>query len=225
MASFKLHVARLEGCPPAAEVAEMMEEYGLPEGDEFGVLHSTSARDACYGEIIRRTHQAVQKLDPRTQGVLTTAVEKVTVYPVGIFPQRGILEVYDAPLGGVEQVAAFLAGGLALPTVVTLLEVDVPSAIDKLATSTERFQLRSLRVKDYAHNSYMNGPYAPKFLDSEHGKEFLEEYADHVSSANVRFAGPGGRVTVTLSPKASFSYSLLEEDDKPAVQAILRKLL
>jgi len=89
--------------------------------------------------------------------------------------------------------------------------------------STEKFQLRSVRVSDYAHSSFMSGPYAPKFLDSQHGRDFLEEYAEAVTAAGVRFACPGGRATVSLTPKACFGFSCSEED-QPFVQALLRKL-
>ena len=91
--------------------------------------------------------------------------------------------------------------------------------------NTQRFQLKSIRVSEYAHNSYMMGPYSPKFLDTASGMEFLNEYVDFCTSAQVRFQGPRGRITVTVSPKSCFRYSLSEEDDKPHVQGLLRQLL
>ncbi len=154
----------------------------------------------------------------------SAAVEKVTVYPFAIKPSTEVLEVYAGSSAGIEQVGLFLSGSLALPTVVDPIEVDIPSAIEKLARNTEKFQHRSIRVSEYAHNSYMSGPYAPKFLDSQHGVDFLDEYAEFVAAASVRFAGPTGRVNVKLSPKACFSYSC-NEDDQPTVQSILRKLV
>ena len=51
------------------------------------------------------------------------------------------------------------------------LSGDIWSAIEKLLMQTEKFQLRAGRVTDYTHNSFMNGTYAPKFLDTEHGKD------------------------------------------------------
>ena len=70
----------------------------------------------------------------------------------------------------------------------------------------------------------MTGAYAPKFMDSQHGQEFMEEYAEQMVSASVKFAAPTGRATVTLTPKACFGFSC-NEDDQPAVQSILRKLV
>ncbi len=225
MSSFKLNLAMIDGCGDPQQLATAIENYGLPENDEFGVLHCSAGEQAVYATVIRKTNQNIQKLDDETSEVLTTAVEKVTVYPIGIFPKRGVLEIYEGSAGGIDQVAAFLASGLALSTVVTRIELDIPAAIEKLRANTQRFQLRSIRVADYAHNSYMCGPYSPKFLDSEHGIDFLSEYADFVTAANVSFQGPQGRVTVALTPQACFRYSLSNEDDKPAVQAILRKLI
>ena len=118
----------------------------------------------------------------------------------------------------------FFSSCLALPTIVEPIELDIPSALTKLSAATERFQLRAIRISDYAHNSYMSGPYAPKFLDTEHGRDFLNEYADYVQSATVRFQAPSGRVNVNLTPKACFSFSC-NEDDQTFAQLTLRKLI
>ena len=224
MASFKLNVGRVSSCPPPAEMAAKMQAFGLPKSEEFGVLNVSSTEESVFGTIARKTQQAVQRLDPETGQVTSEAVEKVALYPFGVKPSAEILEVYAGPAGAIEQVGLFFSGCLALPTVVENIELDVASAVAKLSSSTQRFQLRSVRVKEYAANSYMAGPYAPKFLDTQHGVDFMEEYAEYVTTAGVRFQGPTGRVTVNLTPKASFGYSCAE-DDQPTVQIILRKLL
>jgi len=223
MATYKLNIARIRNCPPPQKVLAAMESFGLPETEEFGVLNCSSNERSVFATIIRKTQQALQRLDAKTHEVLSAAVEKVHVYPFGVRPDAEVLEVYAGPAGAIEQVGLFLASGLAMPVVVEPIELDIPSAIAKLARR-ERFQLRSLRVSEYAHNSFMSGPYAPKFLDSEHGREFLDEYADFAKAAGVRFQGPTGRVSVTLRPTAAFSFSCAE-DDLPTVQAILRKLI
>ncbi len=224
MASFRLNIARLQGSPAPAAIDAAMAEFGLPDTEEFGVLSHSATAETCFATIIRKTRQAIQKLDPETQEILTTAVEKVTVYPFAVRPATETLEIYAGGVAGIEQVGVFMASCLALPTVVDPIKLDVISAIDKLANNTQRFQLKAIRVSDYAHNSFMSGPYTPKFLDTEHGKDFLYEYADHVQSAAVRFQGPSGRVTVNLTPRACFSFSC-DEEDQTEVQSILRKLI
>ena len=225
MASFKMNFARIDNCPPPKTLAGALEEYGMPEDEEWAVLNQSATDQVVFATLVRKTEQAIQRLDPETADVATTTVEKVTVFPIEIFPGRGIVEIYDAPASGVDQVAIFLAGGLALPTVMTGIDLDIVSAIGKLREGTEKFQLKSIRISEYAHDSYTCGPYAPKFLDSEHGVDFMQQYADFVISAGVRFQTFGARATVTLAPKANFRYSLTNEDDKPAVQSILRKLI
>ena len=224
MATFKLNLARIKGCPSPKEVVAGMEEFGLPETEEFGVLNHSATNETIFATIIRKTNQAVQTLDPETQEITTAAVEKITVYPFAVRPEQEVLEIYAGTASGIEQIGVFFASCLALPTVVEPIELDIPSAIDKLAASTSKFQLRSIRISDYAHNSYMAGPYGPKFLDTQHGRDFLDEYVDYVQAASVRFQGPSGRVTVSLTPKACFSYSCGDDDQTP-VQSILRKLI
>jgi hypothetical protein len=223
MASFKLNIARITSCPPAEKLLKAIEEFGLPETEEFGVLNQSGNDQAVFATLIRRSQQAVQRLNVETREVNAAPVERVTVYPIAVRPRGERLEVYAGSAAGIEQIGLFFASCLNLPTVVEPIEIDVVSALQKLSSETQRFQLRSVRIKDYAHNSYMAGTYAPKFLDGEHGKEFIEEYADSVQAAGVRFSAPRGRVNVSLSPVACFAYSCNEED-QPPVQMILRKL-
>lgn len=223
MASFKLTIARIQGCPPPAKLAALIEEFGLPESEEFGVLNHSAISEAVFGTIVRRSQQTLPRLDNETRQVTSQPIEKVTLYPFGVKPSSERLEIYAGSTTAIEQMAAFFSTCLALPTVIKGIEVDIPSAIDKLAKNTQKFQLRAIRVGDYAHDAYMSGPYAPKFLDSQHGQDFLEEYAQQVTSASVKFAAPTGRATATLAPTATFGYSC-NEDDQPHVQSILRKL-
>jgi hypothetical protein len=225
MATYKLNIATLDNAPPVDKLAETLDAFGLPEDDPFGVLTSSSSSAAAFATVIRRVTQTVQTLDPAGPDITSAAVEKVHLLPMGLFPKRGVLELYDGSATSIEQVAEFLASSLALPTVVNAIPLDIPAAIGKLRESTETFQLRGVRITDYAHNSYMLGTYGPKFLDTEHGIEFLAEYAEFVQTATVRFQAPAGRVNLTLCPTAFFRFSLSEDDDQPAVQAILRKLL
>ncbi len=223
MASYKLNIGRIKGCPPALKVQELLEKFGVPEKDEYGVLNHNATEEAVTAAIVRRTNQTYQRLDPQTKEVTSQQVEKVTVYPFTIVPRKEALEVYAGSAKSIEEIGLFLSTCLGLAVVAEGIELDVCDAIDKLTKATQRFQIRSVRVSDFAHNSYMIGPYSPKFQDSEHGKDFMQEYAEAIVSASVRFQGPHGKVTVGLSPKAAFSFSCNEEDPS-AVKSILRTL-
>lgn len=225
MASWKMTFARVEACPPPDEVREAMEEHGCPENEEFGVLNPATTSQGIFATVIRRTRQAVPALDTEAGEVVTQAVEKVVAMPLAIFPDRSRMELYAGPASAPETVGQFLASSLALPAVVHPIELEIPSAVEKLRAEAQRFQLRSVRVSEYAHSSYMSGPYTPKFLDTEHGMDFLQQYAEFVTSASVRFQGPAGMVTVHLTPKAAFRYTAAGEDDSAAIQAMLRRLI
>ena len=224
MASFKLNIAQIRGCPPPGEVLEAMETFGLPKDEEYGVLNCSATDKVVVSTIVRKTQQAIQRLDIEAKELTAAPVEKVVAYPLAVRPASDILEIYAGGPAGIEQTGYFFAGCLAFPTVVEPIKIDIPSTIDKLVANTERCQLRSLRISDYSHNSYMIGPYQPKFLDSQHGMDFLNEYVEAVTSANLRFAGPSGRVNVKVTALACFAFSC-SEDDQPYVQSILRKLI
>lgn len=224
MATYKLNIGRIRGCPPARKVQELMERFGLPESEEYGVLDAAANDDSLAGRIVRRVNQTVQHLDYQARQVVSAPIEKVTCYPFSIVPRKERLEVYAGAAGSLKELAAFLTSALGLSVVIDPVELDVLSCIEKLAKSTQRFQLRSVRVSDFSHNSYMIGPYAPRFADSDHGKDFLQEYAEAVTAASVKFQLQHGRSTATLAPTACFSYSC-HEDDTTAAKAVLRGLI
>ncbi len=224
MASYKLNIATIRSCPPAEQVGKALESFGLPDNEPFGVLNYSATEKAVFATIIRKTQQTVQRLNPENPRELTSvAVEKVNVYPFCIRPESETLEIYNGSATGIEQVSNFLAGCLSLPTIVEAIELDLPAAIQKLTERTKKFQLISIRISEYAHNSYMSGPYVPKFLDSVHGQDFLDEYIDYVKTAKVKFYSQTSRVTVNLTPQTCYSFSC-NEDDLEEVRSILRKL-
>ena len=224
MASFQMNIGSLDHCPPPAKVVEAMKEFGLPDGGEFGVLSHVGNDSIVQAIVIRRDRKVLKTLDGETHEVAETPVDCVVQIPVGLFPRRSRIETYDGGVTGIELMGAFLGSALALPAVVNPLELDVLAMVRRIMETTERFQLRSARLREYAANSYVSGSYAPKFLDTQSGLDFLEEHAEYVDNAVVRFQAPGGRATVTVSPKACFRFSVANEDDKPAVQQLLRKL-
>jgi len=224
LASFKINFATCRGLPTPDEIVTALEEFGLAESEEIGVLHASSAPGAAFGTLVRRTNLAVQKLEPKTRQLLTEQVERVALIPFGAFTKAERLEVYSGSASNVTEVGAFFGSGLAMAVVTDPIELDLLSVVEKLIESTEKFQLRSVRVSDYAANSYMIGTYAPKFMDTDHGLQFLEKHLEVLKTVQVRFAGPSGRATATLTPNACFGYSC-HEDDQPAIQQILRRLV
>ena len=224
MPTHQINFAQCRGLPAPKEIVAAMEEFGLAETEEVGVLHADVASGAAFGTLVRRTNVAVQKLNNKTREVFTENVERVTLIPFGLYPAGERMEVYAGSGSAIQELAAFLTSGLAMAVVTDEIELDMESAVEKLIKETKKFQLRAIRISDFAANSYMIGPYAPKFMDTEHGQKFLGENAEAVKNVQVRFAGPTGRASAKLTPEAAFGYSC-PEDDQPIIQEILRKLV
>ncbi len=224
MASYKMNFAICKGLQDPAAIVAGMEEYGLAESEEMGVLHASAAAGAAFGTLVRRTNLAIQKLDLESREVVTDTVERVSLIAFGAFPAEERLEVYGGSASAIADVSTFLGSCLGQAIVTDPYELDMEAAVEKVMNNTQRFMLRTIRVTDYAADSYMIGPYAPKFLDTEHGLKFLEDFGEAVKSVQVRFAAPTAKANVTLAPNACFSYSC-HEDDQPVVQQLLRGLL
>lgn len=224
MASYKINFGRVRGCPDAKTLAERMAAFGMPATEEFGVLNQSATSTTCFATLIRKTQVAVKTLDASTGDVVTSCLEKITMIPMAITPAIERLDVYSGTGSAIEQVGIFLSSGLALKTVTEKRELDVMEAVEHLAGEKSKFQLRTVKVTDFAANAYMTGGYGPKFIDTQHGLDFLKEYQAGIVSATVRYQGPTGRVTLTLRPDACIGYSCTE-DDQTAVQVTIRGLV
>lgn len=227
MASFKINIGRIRNCPTAEIIAKALQDVGLPEDEPAGVLECLAGSEAVTAKVVILDAVEVPQLDVETGDVETRSVERATVYPIGIFPnnpEAGRIEVYEGGASSLDAIACALAL-FGLPTFVDAIELDVVAAVRKLREKTKRFRLKTLKTSEYAHSSYICGPYSPKPLDTEHGTDFLDEYADFVTGASCEFELDGGKATVHLGTKASFRFSLKDEDDKPQMLTLLRELL
>lgn len=224
MSTYKLNLARVRGLPAADELAEIMTVFGLPEGTGYGVLSADAAGDTLHARIVAFDAKSVETLDRETGEVGNTIIETVAPIAFAAYRQAERLEVYSGSMPAIFHVAEFFGSELALAVVVDPVELDLLSAVDRLLREQPKCQLRSATTSDYAASSYMIGGYGPKFMDTDHGRIFLEEYLAGLKSVQLRFAGPNGRVTVTLRPNGCLNYTC-NDDDQSHVRSILRKLI
>jgi len=212
MPSFVLNIARIRGCPEPKALAKLLTDWGKPQGEEFAVLACAVAQASVSVSLVRTSRSTVQRLDAKTGELTDAEVERATMLPFAVKPGQQTLEVYAGSFAGIERVGAFLSACLALPV-----------TVEAILAKQHRAQLRSVKVSDFSANSYMTGAYGPKFLDTQHGQDFLAEHAAGITAATVRFSAHAGRVNLTLRPNCCASYSG-SEDDQPEVQSILRGL-
>jgi len=224
MASFRLNVATIRGLPSTQKLLSAMKAFGMPPDEEFGVLSHAADRLSLTATIVHRSSQAIHQLDRARRNVISAPVERIVAYPLRVAPAKGRLEIYHGSPNGIERIHAFLSKHLSVPATIERIQLDVARAAEKLSGRVDHFQLRSVRLHAYSHNPYMIGRYSPRFLDTEHGLEFLAEHDEGVLAATVRFASKNGRVGATLTRNACFAYSC-NEDDREGVQALLRRLV
>ncbi len=223
MASFKLNVAKIRGLPTGGKLVSALKDFGMPSGEEFGVLSCSFKGDSVSSIVIYRSTQSIRQLDPSGQEIISTAIERIRTYQVQMTPAKDRIETYEGSANGIERIQAFLSSQLSLPVVTEAIELDVARAVEKLSTRLERFQLRSIRMEGYSPKSYMIGTYCPRFSDTEHALEFLAEHDEGVLGASIRFAGPRGLVGATITQNACFTY-FCDHENKEFAQNTLRRL-
>jgi hypothetical protein len=223
MASFIYNIATIKGCPPAERLVRLMTDYGMPETEEFGVLTANAVADSAFATIVKITTKAVDGLDRETGEMVARQVEQARSYPVGISPAKDRLLLYAGPYSGIEHVGAFLAGCLALPVVVEPRKIDPLKATEWALANLNRVQVKAVKISDYSANSFCIGPYGPKFLDTQHAIDLMTQHVEAIKSVQVRFQGQNGKVSLTITPAASFRFSC-HEDDQGFVQSHLLKL-
>lgn len=226
MASYKLNIARVRGLPTASELTELLAAYGIRPEEEFGIQPDSVAggEQVVSAVLLNRTARDLVSEDPATGRGSLKRVESLAIYKFRLWPGREQLEVCSGGAKSLELLGLFLSGSLALPTVTECHELDLIELVDLLGGSMQRFSIKTARVTDYAHNSYMIGPYAPKFSSLEHGMGFIREHEAALASVTVRFVIQSSRVTLTLTPKACFGFSC-HEDVVSQVIVLLRGLV
>jgi len=236
MPSFQLHLATIAGMPDAEAAVGLIADYAAtqkPTDGDYVVLDVSGGKRAVQMSLAYCTSKKIAVVRPSAGGKskaksaeLGMDVEWVNIaipFDVLIRPSDGRLKTYGPGAKSIERATEFLAGAMAFPALVSPIEIDVSAALDALNGQVERLQLRGVEVADYSHDSYMIGKYAPKFLDSRHGMDFMTEYVEGVNSISIRFAGPSGQVNLKLTGKAGFSYTA-HEDDRQYVDGVLTKL-
>ena len=232
MPSFQMHIASIAGCDPD-ELVDRLKQFIEGQGDsarEFVVLkyHRRKGSHAVRIDLARRIQCELQTIAAGPGGKLSltaTPAARAVASTVLINTKAERIETYGPGSQSLDHAAdGFLINELGLPVLWERMKVDLSAAIDKLAAEVERLRIVNTGVGDYSHNSYMIGPYTPKFLDSQHGIDFLQEYIEGVKTVRVKFAGPAGPVGLSVKPVSSFSGSIRDEDDLAYVQSICRKL-
>ena len=172
VASYKLNIGMVRGCPEEAELATKMEM--LPDADErFAVLDLNHTSTALKCRLVRFTNQVVKGWNDRDREVEEVVVRKAEALPLLILPPKGIVEVQAGSIRSLEQVDVLLSQELGLAVTVEPIAFDVIDLIRKVREEVQAFQLLSAAVDLFSANSYTLGVYRPKFEDTENGLEFL----------------------------------------------------
>jgi len=235
MPSFQIHIASIALDNPDILV-QRLDQFIKRQGDalstnsEFVVLkyHRAEGSPTVRIELARRIPCNLQTIASGPGGNLhltATPAARAVASTVLINTAAERIETYGPGAKSLDHAAeGFLINELGIPVLWERMKVDISEAIDKLAADVERLRIVRTGIGDYSHNSYMIGPYSPKFLDSQHGLDFTQEYIEGVKTVRVKFAGPSGPVSLSVKPVSSFSGSIKDDDDLAYVQSICRKL-
>jgi hypothetical protein len=211
--------------------ADAMEAFGLAPTEDVGVWGGQGrSPKRLTATLAIRSRRKYSRPKPAADGpssdlacdLETVEVEHTELVEFALWPADERLEVYGT-ISQFERVAEFIQFGLQAGTQSSVLVGDLNTMVDRALEMLDRAALLSARVTELARTSYMIGPYAPKFLDTDHGREFLAEYAESASTAVIRFAGPSKRACLTLSGAGAVSFTC-DADDVDEVTEQVRAL-
>jgi hypothetical protein len=221
--SYQINVADCAGLPSPDEVLTRMQEYGAPEQEEYRILYATQVEAVLSARVARMIRRAVTILNEDTHKFEETSLLlarqidlRLTAAGQLVTTTGGLVSLADAEI--------LLGSCLGLPTIVERWTLDLQTVVEHMLRDTARCQLRTVNVGEYSHNSYMTGPYRPRFLDSIHGREFLEEYGEAAKDVRLRWQSGMGRASATIRPNGCVTYSC-QADDQPHVERMLLDVL
>lgn len=225
MGAYRLNLATCQGLLPAAALAARLEML-KPKADddyEFAVLEVRAAESIVQADILVRSWRKVQQWDPDKKAMTEHEVRVEKVLPAMLWPEKELMATVSGGVRTLETVYVLLATELALPVVYSVVELDLLQAVQSLQKTQTRFQLKAVKHSEFASDSYTSGPFAPRFLDTVHGLEFVEEYQPAIQAVTCTFAGPSRRVRIVMRDQVGFSYSC-HDDDADAVKKVLMDL-
>lgn len=220
--SYQINVADCKGLPPADDVLALMQEYGAPEQDEYRILYATQVEADVYARVARMQRRSVTILndDNEFEEIPLELARQIELHLVA----GDLLFTTTGGHASLAEAGILLGSCLGLATVVEPWTIDLQTVAEHMLTDLARCQLCTVNVGEYSHNSYMTGPYRPRFLDSHHGREFLEEYGDAAKDVRIRWRGDCGRASATIRPNGCVTYSC-HEDDQSNIERRLLGLL
>lgn len=219
--SYQINLADVRGYPQADELARLMRQYGAPEREEYRVVDVRNDCSTVWATIARMHTRNVTILSDDSGEFEETSIQLAKRLDLRASTITDTLVTSCGGRSSLDEAAVFLGSCLALPTVVEPWILDVQAVVETMLDTLPRCQLRTVNVGEYCHNSYMAGPYRPRFLDSSHGREFVEAYGEAVKEARLRWAGEAGWVSATIRPNGSITYTCGEEE----ANAVDRRLL
>ena len=235
MPSYQIHYATVAGLPDASMIVDAVKLYGEKQAvaaGEFVVLDVAGSKTAAR---IALAYVAAKKINGVRPGCgcdgghekeLGMDIEQVNVaipFDLRLCTKNDQLKTYGPGVWSIEHSGVFLSGAMAFPTLISEIELKVEKSLEILCQKVDRLTIVGAEVSDYSHDRYMLGKYAPKFLDTDHGLDFVGEYVDSLKAITVQWPGASGKVRMKLTSAASFSFTA-HEDDFQQVEAICTHL-
>ena len=228
MPSYQIHYATVAGLPDASMIVDAVKLYGEKQAvaaGEFVVLDVAGSKTAARIALAYVAAKKINVVRP-SDGEMGMEVDQVNIaipFELRLCTKTEQLKTYGPGVWSIEHSGVFLSGAMAFPTLISEIELKVEKSLEILREKVDRLTIVGAEVSDYSHDRYMLGKYAPKFLDTDHGLDFVGEYVDSLKAITVQWPGASGKVRMKLTSAASFSFTA-HEDDFQQVEAICTHL-
>lgn len=226
MPSYKLNIGRITGIAgglTADQVAESIASWPNSPDEVYFRRACIVNGTVVTGNLTVLDQKTATVLKRETGDLDTKVIERADDIPYRIYPTALRVETYAGSLRGLLDLNNFLVGcGVTLN--IENIELELAKVLETLeALALPAFRVKSVKVSDFAANSYVMGTYGPKFTDTVHGHEFVEKYGVALVGLAVAWRGNTGKVGLSLVPRSCFTFSC-HEDDRESVLAVLREL-
>jgi hypothetical protein len=226
VSSYKLNIGRIAGVgagmtPEAIEEAILSYPNGADE--QFFRQDCRTMGNRVQGSIAVLQHASFHALERKSGGIEVAVVEKATTVPFAMFVRENRVETYAGSLKTLTDLDVF-CNECGVAMAIENVELELAECLAKLTEmQLPGFRLKQVKVTDFSANSFATGSYGPKFLDTAHGQEFVEQYAAGLVGLSVAWRTGNGKVGLSMVPRSCFSFSC-HEDDRDSLVAILREL-
>lgn len=186
-------------------------KYG--ENGKYGFVIKESEANRIEAHLIVKSPTSFRDYNEEKNIVERVEQDRRVLIPFRLDFQRQFLEVFSDKQN-TKKVVSRLGASTNRGISIDSMDLDLPKVYSMLSSSSMKFNIKSLRIRDFSINEYTSGNYYLTVYEQSEGKRLINDYASKISYIGLEFTEKETEKTVGLYDSGSVRlFSNIEYED------------